>query len=285
MRSLADINSLIIDMDGVLYRDSLPMPRLGEFFTFLRLRGIRFILATNNSTHSVDDYMVKLAGMGARLEPNEILTAGRATALALGREYPRGTRMHVFGMAALRQSLADEGFVLADENVAVVVASMDRDLNYDKLKRACLLIRGGARFITTNRDATYPSPEGLLPGGGAVIAAIETGSGVTPEIIGKPEPTLYRLAMEQIQADPARTAVIGDRVETDLVGARRLDLATICVLSGASSRSEAEAFAPDWIFDDIAALLECWTATPQAPAEVEKREALVQSQTLEETVP
>lgn len=269
MRSLAEISFLIIDMDGVLYRDSTPMPRLGEFFAFLRGRGIGFILATNNSTQSVADYVAKLAGMGARLEPHEILTAGQATALALSREYPRGTRVHVFGMAALRQALVDQGFVVADDDVAVVVAAMDRDLNYEKLVRACLLIRGGARFITTNRDATYPAPQGLLPGGGAVIAALETGSGVTPEVIGKPEPTLYRLALEQIHADPACTAVIGDRVETDLLGARRLDLATICVLSGASSRAEAEDFGSDWIFADIAALLDGWTETLLAPVEIE----------------
>jgi 4-nitrophenyl phosphatase len=258
MKSLKKITHLIIDMDGVLYLGDRPMPCLREFFAFLRERSIRFILATNNSTRTPQAYVDKLAGMGVTVTPDEILVSGQATARFLRREYPPGTRAHVFGMPSLKQAMTEEGFVLADENVRLVVASMDREVTYEKLKRATLLIRGGARFIATNLDPTNPSEEGLLPGTGSMIAALETASGIQPQAIGKPEPTMYQLAMEQMCADPETTAAIGDRVDTDILGGKRAGLTTICVLSGSSNRAEAEAIGADMIFKDIADLLETW---------------------------
>ena len=258
MSKLTDIAHLIIDMDGVLYRGNEPLPGLREFFAYLRQRPIPFILATNNSTRTPQEGVDKLARMGVEIFPAEVLTSGLATARVLADEYPAGTRVHVFGMPALRQAMSEEGFVLADEDVAVVVASMDRDVNYEKLKRATLLIRGGARFVATNRDPTYPSEEGLLPGTGTMIAALETASGVKPTAIGKPEPTMFQLAMAQMGARPETTATIGDRLDTDILGGQRAGLITICVLSGSSSRAEAEAFGPDFIFEDIAHLLATW---------------------------
>ena len=258
MKSLKKITHLIIDMDGVLYLGDQPMPRLREFFAFLRDRHIRFILATNNSTRTPQAYVDKLAGMGVTVSPHEILVSGQATARFLAREYPRGTRVHVFGMPSLRQALTEAGFVLADEDVQLVVASMDRQVTYEKLKRATLLIRGGARFIATNLDPTNPSEEGLLPGTGSMIVALETASGVPATAIGKPEPTMYQLAMEQMSANFETTAAIGDRVDTDILGGKRAGLTTICVLSGSSDRAEAEAIGTDMIFEDIAHLLETW---------------------------
>ena len=258
MPKLANITHLIIDMDGVLYRGNQPMPRLREFFTFLRERSIAFILATNNSTRTPQEYVDKLAGMGVSVSPDEILVSGQATARYLAREYPRGTRIHVFGMPALKQALTNEGFVLVDEDVQLLVASMDRDVTYEKLKRATLLIRSGARFIATNLDPTNPSEEGLIPGTGAMIAALEAASGVKPTAIGKPEPIMYQLAMDQMGAPAETTAAIGDRADTDILGGKQAGLLTLCVLSGSSDRAEAEAFGADMIFNDIGHLLETW---------------------------
>ena len=258
MQSLAKITHLIIDMDGVLYLGDQPMPCLREFFAFLREHHIRFILATNNSTRTPHAYVDKLRGMGVTVSSDEILVSGQATARFLRREYPRGTRVHVFGMPSLKEAITDEGFVLADENVQLVVASMDRDVTYEKLKRATLLIRSGARFMATNLDPTNPSEEGLLPGTGTMIVALETASGVKAQAIGKPEPTMYQLAMEQMGASPETTAAIGDRVDTDILGGKRAGLITICVLSGSSDRAEAEAIGTDMIFEDIAHLLKTW---------------------------
>jgi 4-nitrophenyl phosphatase len=258
MQSLANITHLIIDMDGVLYRGDQPMPSLREFFAFLRGRAIPFILATNNSTRSPDEYVAKLAGMGVAVSPDEILVSGQATARYLAREYPAGTRAHVFGMPALKQAMVDEGFTLAESDVQLVVASMDRQITYEKLKRAVLLIHGGARFIATNLDPSVPSEEGLLPGTGCMIAALETASGVRATAVGKPEPIMYELAMGMMGAKPETTAAIGDRADTDILGGKRAGLTTICVLSGSSTRAEAEAHETDLIFDDIAQLLEAW---------------------------
>ena len=259
MQPLSKITHLIIDMDGVLYRGDQPMPRLREFFAFLRERPIPFMLATNNSTRTSQEYADKLAGMGVEVSPDEILVSGQATARFLAREYPHGTRVHVFGMPALKQAMTDEGFILADEDVQLVVASMDRSVTYEKLKRATLLIRRGARFIATNLDPTNPSEEGLIPGTGAMIAALAAASETKPTAIGKPEPTMYQLAMEQMGACPETTAALGDRVDTDILGGKRAGLTTICVLSGSSDRAEAEAIGTDMIFDDIAHLLETWS--------------------------
>ena len=258
MTNLANITHLIIDMDGVLYRGNQAMPRLRELFDFLRERGIQFVLATNNSTKTPQERVEKLAGMGVIISPEEILNSGQATARFLARKYPQGTRVHVFGMASLRQALTDEGFVWADEDVELVVASMDRDVNYEKLKRATLLIRGGAQFIATNLDPTFPSEEGLCPGTGSLITALATASETQPIAIGKPEPTMYELAMTHMSASLETTAVIGDRVDTDILGGKRAGITTICVLSGASDRTEAETIETDLIFDDIAHLLDVW---------------------------
>jgi 4-nitrophenyl phosphatase len=258
MQLLTKITHLIIDMDGVLYLGDQPMPRLREFFAFLRQRPVAFILATNNSTRTPQEYADKLACMGVTVSADEILVSGQATARFLAREYPKGTRVHVFGMPALKQAMTDEGFILADEDVQLVVASMDRTVTYEKLKRATLLIRGGARFIATNLDPTNPSEEGLIPGTGSMIAALATASETKPTAIGKPEPIMYQLAMEQMGARPETTAAIGDRCDTDILGGKRAGITTICVLSGSSNRLEAEAFAADMIFDDIAHLLDVW---------------------------
>ncbi len=258
MQALAKITHLIIDMDGVLYLGNRPMPCLREFIAFLRARSIPFILATNNSTRTPQEYVDKLAGMGVSVSPSEILVSGQAAARFLAHNYPRGTRVHVFGMTALKQALVDEGFVLADDDVQLVVASMDREVTFEKLKRATLLIRSGARFIATNLDPTNPSEEGLIPGTGALIVALEAASGVKATAIGKPEPTMYQLAIEQMGASPGTTGVIGDRADTDILGGKRAGLITICVLSGSSNRAEAESFEADMIFDGIAHLLDTW---------------------------
>ena len=258
MTKLTEITHLISDMDGVLYLGDEPMPRLLEFVTFLRQHSIPFILATNNSSRTPQQSVDKLARMGVQVFPHEILNSGQATARFLAREYPPGTRVHVFGMASLKQVITEAGFVLADEDVAVVVASIDREITYEKLKRATLLIRGGARFIATNLDPTVPTEDGLAPGTGSMIAALQTATGVTPTAIGKPGTAMFELAMELMGATPATTAMIGDRLDTDILGAQRAGLKTIFVLSGSNNRAEAEPYAPDFIFNDLAALLDAW---------------------------
>jgi 4-nitrophenyl phosphatase len=260
MDSLAAITYLILDMDGVLYRGDEPMPRLRELFAFLQEQRISFMLMTNNTTRTPQEHAEKMARMGVEVAPSEILVSAQAAARYLRRNYPQGTRVHVFGMPALRQAMTEEGFVLADDDVKAVVASVDRDVNFEKIKTASRLIRNGARFIATNLDPNIPSEDGFLPGSGAMVAMLAAASGVTPVGVGKPEPIMYELAMAQMGARPATTAAVGDRVMTDIVGGKRAGLTTICVLTGASDRAEAEAAGADFIFDDIGGLLDAWRA-------------------------
>ena len=258
MPHLGEVKHLVIDMDGVLYRGNDPMPGLPEFFEFLREREIGFRLATNNSGLTPQQYAAKVRKMGAAVEPEEIITSGTATARWLAQRHPPGTRVHVFGEDSLRAAMSEAGFELADEDVVAVVASIDWSVTYDKIKHACLLVRGGAQFVATNLDPTRPTEEGLVPGTGALIAAIATGAETQPVAIGKPEPIMFEQAMAEMGARPETTATLGDRIDTDMIGGVRAGLRTIMVLSGSTGRSEAEAYGPDLIFDDIASLTQAW---------------------------
>jgi 4-nitrophenyl phosphatase len=259
---LRDIKYLVIDMDGVLYRGNEPLPCLPEFIGFLRLAGIRFMMATNNSGSTPAQYAAKLAKMGATVAPGEIMTSGTATAEWMAQRWPPGTRVHVFGEDSLRRAMVENGFVLADEDVEVVAASIDWSVTYDKIKTAAVLIRKGAAFVATNLDPTRPTEEGLVPGTGALIAAIATGAQTQPVAIGKPEPTMFEMAVAQMGATPETTATLGDRIDTDIEGGKRAGLHTIMVLSGSTERAEAEAYRAaeglDFIFEDIADLLSAW---------------------------
>ena len=260
MPHLGDIKHLVIDMDGVLYIGNDPMPGLPEFFEFLRERGIGFRLATNNSGLTPQQYAAKVRKLGAEVTPEEIITSGTATARWLAQRHRPGTRVHVFGEDSLRSALTEAGFELADKDVVAVVASIDWSVTYDKIKRACLLIRGGAQFVATNLDPTRPTEEGLVPGTGALIAAIAAGAETQPVAIGKPEPIMFEQAMAEMGAQPETTATLGDRIDTDMIGGARAGLRTIMVLSGATGRAAAEAYGPDLIFEDIAALTQAWRA-------------------------
>ena len=201
----------------------------------------------------------KLAKMGAIVEPKEIMTSGTATAAWLALRYPTEPRPRLRGRLAARKTMAKQGFVVVDEDVDIVAASIDWGVNYDKIKRAAVLVRKGAAFVATNLDPTRPTEEGLVPGTGALIAAIEVGSGVKPTAIGKPEPTMFEMAMAQMGVTPETTATLGDRIDTDMEGGSTAGLRTILVLSGSTERAEAEAYRDaegcDFIFEDIAALL------------------------------
>ncbi|MBC7258020.1 MAG: putative selenium-dependent hydroxylase accessory protein YqeC [Chloroflexi bacterium] len=260
MQHLKSIRNLIVDMDGVLYRGDAPIPGIVPFFRFLRENRIRFLLATNNSTLTPQEYSEKMARMGVDIPPESILTSGLAAADYLAARYPKGTRVHVIGEAGLRQALASVGFVLADEDVAAVVVGMDRQVTFEKLARATLLIRAGALFVGTNPDKTLPVPEGEIPGNGALLALLEAASGVQPLVIGKPEKHLYEIAMRRLGAPKETTAALGDRLETDILGAERAGLFSIMVLSGVSTREQAltSPHPPNLIFQDVGELTEAW---------------------------
>ncbi len=262
MHRLKSIRNLIVDMDGVLYRGETPIPGIVPFFQFLRERSIRFLLATNNSTLTPREYSEKMARMGVDIPPEAVLTSALAAADYLAARYPQGTRVHVIGETGLREALTNAGFTLADRDVEAVVVGMDRQVTFEKLARATLLIRGGAFFVGTNPDKTLPVPEGEIPGNGALLALLEAASGVSPLVIGKPEKHLYEIALRRLGVPKEETAALGDRLETDILGAHRAGLFSIMVLSGVSTREQAltSPYPPDLMFRDVGELAEAWRA-------------------------
>ncbi|MGQ9599337.1 MAG: HAD-IIA family hydrolase [Anaerolineae bacterium] len=258
--SLRSVRYLIIDMDGVLYRGKEPIPGTGPFLEFLREQRIGFILATNNSTKTPGQYVDKLASMGVAVQADEILTSAQATASYLTCIAPPGTRLFVIGMDGLWTALREAGFDLVEEAAEYVIVGMDFTVCYDRLARAALQIRAGARFIGTNPDRTFPSEQGIVPGNGALLAFLEAATGIEPIVIGKPEVAMMEQAMVRLGAEPATTAVLGDRLETDVLAGRRAGLGTILVLSGVTDRTmlagaEVE---PDWVFEDVQRLHQVW---------------------------
>jgi 4-nitrophenyl phosphatase len=260
LRRLAAIDNLIIDMDGVLYRGAEPLPGLADFFAFMRQRPLRFLLATNNATLTARRFADKLGGMGVTVSPDEILTSAQATALYIKKRVPPGTKVHIVGEEGLSESLRQAGLVPTRGKADWVAAGLDRRLTYARLREATKLIRAGAAFIGTNPDLTYPSENHIIPGAGTVLAALQAATGQEPVIIGKPEPEMFKAALEQMGADPQRTATIGDRLETDILGGQRVGLLTILVLSGVTSPEQlaASAIQPDLVFQDIRELLAAW---------------------------
>jgi len=259
MDRLQSIRSLIIDLDGVLYRGDESIDGAKGFVALLQQEGVPFLLLTNNSTRTPAQYVTKLAKMGITIEESDVLTSAQATALYIERIAPPGAPVYAIGEEGLRAALREK-CTIAGEGANFVVVGMDKGLTYEKLKTAALLIRSGARFIATNPDKTLPTEEGLIPGNGAIIAALEAATGVAPFVVGKPEPAIFDLALARMGVGKEGAAVIGDRLETDVLGGRRAGLMTIFVLSGATSRQELEnsPIKPDLIFENVRQLYEVW---------------------------
>lgn len=264
MGSLSTIRHLIIDMDGVLWRGDYPLPGLIPFFELLRRRSIGFVLATNNASQTPEQYVAKLARMGVALSQDEILTSAQAAAIHLAGIAPKGATVYTIGEAGVIQALQERGFAISDDQASYVVVGMDRGLTWEKLARATLNIRAGAMFIGTNPDLTLPTERGITHGNGAVLAALHAATGVQPFIVGKPEPIMYQQAMTRLGGRADNTVALGDRLETDILGAVQAGIRSILVLSGVSTRDQLEGldYRPDWVFDSIADLTAQWEADP-----------------------
>jgi len=250
------IRAVIMDMDGVLWRGNQVLPGARAWLDHLRDRATPFALATNNSSKTPHDYVQKLAELGlGPVDPGQIVTSGTAAVNYVRSRYPAGTPVHVLGGDGLKSLLAAAGFPLSDE-AGVVVVGIDFNLTYDRLKRAALLIRAGADFIGTNADATFPMADGLAPGAGSLLAALRTATGVEPVIMGKPNPPVFNAALAALGTSADQTLMIGDRFDTDIVGARAVGMKTALVLTGVTSPGDlAHAVpAPDAIYADLAAL-------------------------------
>lgn len=259
MAGLRGISAFIVDMDGVLYRGNTAIPGASEFISALEETRRKFLLLTNNSSLTPAQYEAKLAGMGIKVQRERIFTSAQATALYLRSRAKPGAKVFLIGMDGIREALLAEGFLLTgDRDADFVVVGIDFNLSYQKLKEATLAIRAGAAFIGTNPDKTLPTEEGLCPGNGAILAALEASTGVKPIIVGKPSPLIFEMALKRLGSSPDETAVVGDRLETDVLGAKQAGLRSILVLSGVTDRDSlaSSELKPDFVFDSVRELAE-----------------------------
>lgn len=252
------IQALIIDMDGVLWRSNQPIGDLAATFAEIHDRNLAVVLATNNSTLTPLQYLQRLKSFQINgLEEWQIITSSEATAQYLHQQYSDGGAIFIVGEEGVEQALLNQGFSLGDKDVKAVVVGMDRKLSFQKLRQATLLIRNGALFIGTNPDRTFPTPEGLIPGAGAILAFLEAATYQEPLVMGKPSPWMYQVALARLKLEAGDALVIGDRLETDIAGAQEIGCQTGLVLSGVSSEADAYAWHPpvDYIAADLSSLL------------------------------
>jgi NagD protein len=247
--------SFLMDMDGVLVHEERLIPGADRFIKALQGAGIPFLVLTNNSIYTPRDLAARLTRTGIELAPESLWTSALATAQFLDSQRPEGTAF-VVGEAGLTTALHDVGYVLNDRDPDYVVLGETRTYSFEAITRAIRLVAAGARFIATNPDVTGPSPQGLLPATGSVAALVTKATGVRPYFVGKPNPLMMRSALRAIDAHSESTVMIGDRMDTDIVAGLEAGMETVLVLTGISTRADAERFAyrPSRIVQSVADL-------------------------------
>ena len=251
-----EIHSWLMDMDGVLVHEEEPIPGAADVLARLRERGIPFLVLTNNSIYTRRDLAARLKLSGLEVPEESIWTSALATARFLEDQRPGGSA-YVIGEAGLTTALHEAGYTMTDRDPDYVVLGETRTYSFDRITRAIRLITAGARFIATNPDPTGPSLQGLLPATGSVAALISRATGVDPYFVGKPNPLMIRSALNALDAHSETTMMVGDRMDTDIVAGLEAGLEAVLVLTGISTRDDAERFAyrPARIVDSIADLL------------------------------
>lgn len=244
-----------------MWRGESPIAGAPEAIEALRSANKRVVFVTNNASRSPRDFAAKLMRLRVPTEPNDVITSAHAVISYLFEiGLRRGTRVHVCGTDALAQFLRSSGFetTKASDDVAAVVVAWNPALVMDDIRRAADAARSGIPFIGANRDATYPDEHGLLPGSGAILAAVETASGRIATVVGKPQPELFRLALIRAGSQAQRTLMVGDRADSDVVGAHAAGIPVALVLTGVTSSEEAPTVEPrpDWVVQDLAAIFE-----------------------------
>ncbi|MGA9858348.1 MAG: HAD-IIA family hydrolase [Solirubrobacteraceae bacterium] len=251
-----EIHSWLMDMDGVLVHEEQAIPGADEFIARLKAQRIRFLVLTNNSIYTQRDLAARLRASGIDVPEEAIWTSALATAKFLERQRPGGSAF-VIGEAGLTTALHNAGYTLTERSPDYVVLGETRTYSFERITQAIRLIDRGARFIASNPDATGPSVDGPMPATGSVAALITRATGVDPYYVGKPNPLMMRSALNAIDAHSETAAMVGDRMDTDVVSGLEAGMETILVLSGLTTREEAERhpFRASRIVDSIADLL------------------------------
>jgi len=252
-----EIRSWLMDMDGVLVHEEVPLPGAADFLARLRELGLPFLVLTNNSMYTRRDLAARLRRSGLEVPEESIWTSALATAAFLEDQRPGGSAF-VIGEAGVTTALHAAGYTLTDGEPDYVVLGETRTYSFERITRAIRLIIDGARFIATNPDNVGPSADGMLPATGSVAALISRATGVEPYYVGKPNPLMMRSALNAIDAHSEHTAMIGDRMDTDIVAGLEAGLETILVLSGVTQREDTERhpYVPSRVIDSVADLVD-----------------------------
>lgn len=249
---LRRIRHFLLDLDGTIYLGKTIIPGAAEFIRFLRDTGRPYLFYTNNSSKSAREYAEKLTAMGIPAEPENVLSSGEATVRYLIAETPH-RRVFAVGTPSFEAELREAGMELTETAPDAVVIGFDNTLTYAKLERACLLLRNGAPYYATNPDKVCPTEYGYIPDCGSIAALLREATGRSPQVIGKPNPEMIRMGMQKIGGAPETTAMVGDRLYTDMQMAFNAGIASILVLSGETKRSDLDAAErkPDFVFDSV----------------------------------
>jgi phosphoglycolate/pyridoxal phosphate phosphatase family enzyme len=260
-----DIRLVALDLDGVVYRGGMVLPGVADALADVLVRGLQLRYVSNNSTAHRRTVSERLTGMGLPAGEDRVLTSGYATGRWLRARLPEGAPVMVVGEDGLIEELREAGFAAyhagggeaeppAPEYPAAVVVGMNRSFSFDVLAAAQKAVMGGALFVATNRDATFPTPEGLVPGSGAIVAAVATAAQKEPVLIGKPSPLLAEILAGSSGVAPAQTLFAGDRVSTDIVMGHAAGMLTVLVLTGVTQPSEAVNTLADFVIPDLTGL-------------------------------
>lgn len=264
------LRNLILDMDGVLWRGDTPMPGLKDFFDTLNELEINYVLATNNATKVATQYTEKLIGFGIQIDPEHIMTSAEVAASFIRQEHPDLKEIYVVGESGLQIAVERQGFTVITPEavrdgafVPVVVGGFTRHLTYGELAMGAHLVHNGAKFYATNLDVTFPTEMGPLPGAGSVLAVISTATGVQPIVTGKPQPIMFEQGVKRLASKKNETAMVGDRLNTDIQGGNQAGLQTILLLSGVTKQDDLNGsdIQPNYIFKDITDLADALRKT------------------------
>lgn len=260
---LSSARAFLLDGDGVLYRGLEPLPGAQAFIDALNTHTTPYLLLTNNAALTPQQLATKMAPMQIAIDAQHIFTSAMATAQWLQGRYPANARVLAVGEDGLRLALREAGFTLVEDYRAaeLVVAGLDRTATYARLAEAALAIGRGCPFIATNPDLSIPTERGIEPGAGAVIAFLQAATGVTPPMIGKPAAAFFHQAMARLGVQPDETVMVGDRYETDILGAHNAGIRSAAVLTGITSAAEFAIASPPptWVFQGLNELLVAWT--------------------------
>lgn len=257
MQNRGDIECWLTDMDGVLVHENRAIPGASELLAQWAANETPFLVLTNNSIFTPRDLSARLSASGIEVPEERIWTSALATAAFLKSQSPGGTA-YVVGEAGILTAMHEAGFIMTETDPEYVVIGETRNYSFEAITKAIRLINGGARFISTNPDATGPSAEGPLPATGAINALITKATGKEPYVVGKPNPMMFRSALNRIGAHSENTGMIGDRMDTDIVAGIEAGLHTVLVMTGISDEREIDRypFRPSEILGSVAELVE-----------------------------